>query len=94
MALAQRKFSQDSAASSTFDGSERIVGLQGGTPANRLFTIDQLHTLKSSNVAGLPSASTNARRMIYCTNGDSGLPCIAISDGTNWRIVSLGGIIT
>lgn len=29
----------------------------------------------------------------YCTNGDSGAPCLAVSDGTNWLRVPLGAPI-
>lgn len=31
--------------------------------------------------------------IIYLTDGDRGLPCLAVYDGTNWRIVRLATIV-
>jgi len=50
-------------------------------------------TLPSYDVAGAPAAGT-AGRMIYVTDGNSGAACMAASDGSNWKIVALGGTIT
>lgn len=93
MALTQRKFSADSAASSTVDGSERILGLQGSPLTNRLFTIDQLHRLKSYTTSGVPSATGVAGRLIYVTDGDSGNPCLAVSNGSSWRKILIDGAL-
>lgn len=43
--------------------------------------------------ATLPNPVTAAGQMVYCTDGDFGSPCLAVSDGTNWKIVALGGTI-
>ena len=49
----------------------------------------------SYNVAGAPSASTaGAGSMIYVTNGNAGAACLAISDGTNWKVDALGATIS
>lgn len=49
--------------------------------------------LPTYTVAGLPAASTNARRVVYCSNGDAGSPCLAVSNGTNWLRVALGAAV-
>lgn len=41
-------------------------------------------TAPTYTVAGLPSASSNARRIVYVSN-ESGGAVIAFSDGTSWR---------
>lgn len=94
MAMSQRKFSQDSAASSTFDGTERITGLQGSPLANVLFTVAQLQTLPTFTVSTVPSAASFPRRLIHVSNGNAGSPCVAISDGTNWKVIAIGATIS
>lgn len=49
--------------------------------------------LPSAAVAGVPAAGT-AGRLHYVTNGDAGSPCLAIDNGTNWLVVSLGATIS
>lgn len=46
--------------------------------------------LKPYAVADLPSASSHSGHIVDCTNGDSGNRCIAFSDGTSWKVISLG----
>lgn len=38
-------------------------------------------------VATAPSASENTHCVIFVTNGASGSPCLAFSNGTNWKQV-------
>jgi hypothetical protein len=82
------------------------TGVRGGTnlPPNQYtkdgFVLDQrsvqpmqypgIPVLESYTLATLPSAAANTRAMIWVTNGDSGNPCLAVSDGTNWKRISLG----
>jgi hypothetical protein len=40
--------------------------------------------LPTYTVSGVPAASTNARRLIYVSNGAAGSPVVAFSNGTNW----------
>jgi len=63
------------------------VALTGGTISGTTMT------LPSYDVAGAPAAGT-AGRMIYVTDGNSGAACMAVDDGSNWKIVALGGTIT
>lgn len=44
--------------------------------------------LTSYTVATLPSAASNARTLVYVSDGSAGSACIAISDGSNWKVVS------
>lgn len=51
--------------------------------------------LRNHTVANAPSASTQgAGTVIYVSNGDAGSPCLAVSDGTNWRRIALGAAIS
>lgn len=43
-----------------------------------------VHALPTYTVAGLPSASSVTRGMVYVSNGGNNLR-LAVSDGTNWR---------
>lgn len=32
----------------------------------------------------------NARAVVYCSDGDGGNPCLAVSNGTNWKVIAFG----
>ena len=49
--------------------------------------------LADYSVAELPSASANPQSVVYCSNGDAGNPCLAVSNGTNWLRVALGAAV-
>lgn len=49
--------------------------------------------LPTFTVAGVPSAASNARRMIYVSN-ETGGAVPAFSDGTNWRRVTDRAVIS
>ena len=50
--------------------------------------------LKVTTVAAAPSASkAGAGAIIYVSNGNAGAACLAVSDGTNWKVVALGATI-
>lgn len=44
-------------------------------------------------IAGLNPRPTPEGRAVYCPD-DSGGPCLAVSDGTNWLKLTLGGVIS
>ena len=53
--------------------------------------ISQSLQIGSYLTSSLPEAGTSGR-IIYVTDGDGdGGPCIAVDDGTAWKIVELGG---
>ena len=49
------------------------------------------YTNVAAAVAAGVTAAKNPRRLIYLSAGGTGsVPCLAISDGTNWRQITLG----
>ena len=54
---------------------------------------DTTVVLKSFAVADLPSAGT-AGKVVYCTNGDGGTPCLALDNGSAWLRVNLGAAVS
>jgi hypothetical protein len=57
-------------------------------------SINRSKALQSSTVAALPAASANTGRLIYVTNGASGAPSLAYSNGTNWLRILLGAAVS
>jgi len=50
--------------------------------------------LKSYLLADLPSAVANPYAMVYCLNGNAGAACVAVSNGTAWKVVALGATVS
>ena len=73
--MARTTFSGPVASTNGFEGT-----ITGNVSGNVTGTIQ----LTTYTVAGAPSASANARRVIYVSNGAAGSPVLAFSDGTNW----------
>ena len=67
--------------------ASNAVALTGGTISGTIMT------LPSYAVSGVPSASP-AGQMIYVTDGNSGSATVAVSDGSNWKVVALGATIS
>ncbi len=67
--------------------ASNAVALTGGTISGTIMT------LKSYDVAGVPSASP-AGQMIYVTDGNSGAATVAVSDRSAWKVVGLGATIS
>ena len=63
------------------------IAITGGTISGTIMT------LPSYAVSGVPSASP-AGQMIYVTDGNSGAATVAVSDGSNWKVVALGATIS
>jgi len=56
------------------------------TLANAAKSADgNLTKLRTYTVATVPAAASNARVLIYVSNGAAGAPIVAFSDGTNWK---------
>ena len=89
-------------ASTTFSGpvtsTNGFVGnvtgdVTGNVTGNVTGTVTGAITLPTYTVAGVPSAASNARKLIYVSNGAAGSPVVAFSNGTNWlRCDTLGTI--
>jgi hypothetical protein len=61
----------------------------------RLRSGEQIQLATYANVAAANAAGVTAakfpKRIIYLTAGGTGsVPCLAVSDGTNWRQVAIG----
>ena len=61
----------------------------------RIRTGEQIQILTFTNVAAANAAGVTAakypRRVIYLSaGGTGGVPCLAVSDGTNWKQVAIG----
>lgn len=54
----------------------------------------RLKSFTTAQLQALTGASTRAGIVAYCSNGDSGSPCLAVSNGTNWLRVPLGAAIS
>lgn len=53
-------------------------------------------TLSSYTVAELTDdypASSHPNAIVYCSNGDAGSPCLAVSNGTAWKRIALGATV-
>lgn len=76
------------------------IGVTQGSPGAlralwKVPTLDSAMSLPQIAVAGLPAAAAaNLDHVVYCTDGDAGLPCLAVSDGTAWRRISLGAAVS
>lgn len=51
-------------------------------------------TLPTYTVAGLPAASTNTRKVVWCSNGNAGAACLAVSNGTDWLRIVFGAAVS
>jgi len=85
-------------ASTTFSGpvtsQNGFVGdFTGNVTGDVTGTVTGIVKLPTYTVAGVPTASANARALIYVSNGAAGAPVVAFSNGTNWlRVDTLANI--
>jgi hypothetical protein len=65
-----------------------------GTPAVTINAISATSiTLENYTVANAPSNGTTGR-IIYVSDGNLGSPCLAVDNGTAWKVVGLGATIS
>lgn len=55
--------------------------------------LDDAVRLDTYAVAGLPAASLHTGKLVYVSNGASGSPCLAYSNGTSWLRVLIGAAV-
>ena len=67
--------------------ASNAVAITGGTISGTIMT------LPTYTVSSAPSASP-AGQIIFVSDGNSGAATVAVSDGSNFKIVALGGTIT
>ena len=64
------------------------------TPATEIVKINNIVQLGSKTVAQLNALSGKAEGQVaYCSNGNAGSKCLAVYDGSNWKVVALGSTI-
>lgn len=66
-------------------------GMVGASSINK--AIDDAERVDSYAVAGLPTAASSTGKIVYCSNGASGSPCLAYSNGANWLRIVLGAAV-
>jgi hypothetical protein len=63
-------------------------------PGNDRVSVEDIINLNPLNTAAVEAIATPVEGdVVYCTNGDAGSKCIAVYDGTDWLVVSLGSAI-
>ena len=64
-------------------------------PATGKVALEEILNLAPQTVTQLNARTDQAEGDIaYCSNGDAGSKCIAIYNGTDWKVVSLGATIS
>ena len=64
-------------------------------PASGKLKLEEILNLKPQTVAQLTARTDQAEGDVaYCSNGDAGGKCVAIYNGTDWKVVSLGATIS
>lgn len=65
-----------------------------GTPAVAINAISATSiALENYTVSNAPTNGTTGR-VIYVSNGDVGAPCLAVDNGSAWKVVALGATIS
>ncbi len=83
------------ARTSTSFAGTTAMPLKNDPSFNQVGSASTVKALRLSDytVATLPSASENAGRLIYVSNGAAGSPCLAYSNGTSWLRILLGAAV-
>ena len=85
-----------SSAGGTAGANGTIVLSQNGTTAveveDDVITLDRVLKLPGISVSLLPSVSDGS--IAYCTDGDTGSPCLAVRSGGAWLRVALGAAVS
>jgi hypothetical protein len=64
-------------------------------PSTGKVKIEEILNLQPQTVAQLNARTDQAEGDVaYCSNGDAGSKCIAVYNGTDWKVISLGATIS
>lgn len=63
-------------------------------PDTTRVAIQDIINLNARSVAELNALTAIEGDVAYCSDGDSGSKCIAVYNGTDWKVVSLGSTIS
>lgn len=72
---------------STSSGALTLQPNNGVINVNKVLRLAQITTATLGSATG--TTSPNAGDMCFLTDGDAGSPCLAIYDGTDWKVVRL-----
>lgn len=81
------------ASFATLSDDDYIAAVDGGTNRHGVTTVQRIRKLDSHTVANAPAAASYEGKLIYVSNGATGSPCLAYSNGTNWLRITLGAAI-
>ena len=59
----------------------------------RLTVLGEVNFNGGVTVARLPAAAHHPSAVVYCSNGNAGSPCLAVSNGAQWLRVALGAAV-
>lgn len=66
----------------------------GTTPTNKKISVQNFFKLPTGTVAEVNAYSNKAAgQLAYVTDGNAGSACLAVYDGSNWKVVALGATI-
>ena len=66
----------------------------GSSPTNKKITVQNFFKLPTGTVAEVNAYSNKAAgQLAYVSNGNAGAACLAVYDGSNWKVVALGATI-
>lgn len=64
-------------------------------PATGKINIEEILQMKPQTLTQLNARSDKEEGdLAYCSNGNSGSKCLAVYDGSNWKVVALGATIS
>ena len=63
-------------------------------PANKIVTVDRVLRMTPLNVTQVNLLTATEGDVVYVENGAAGGKCIAVYNGTDWKVVALGSTIS
>jgi hypothetical protein len=72
-------------------GDQTLAPEGGVVNIENVLRLKQLLTVELGNAAGTDSPV--AGDMVYLTDGDAGTPCLAVHDGSNYRVVRFAMVV-
>jgi hypothetical protein len=73
---------------------ESVAGDMNLVPASDRVNVFYILGLQPRSTTQLAAISAVEGDVAYCSDGDTGSPCLAVFDGTSWLRVSLGAAIS
>ena len=64
------------------------------TPDTNVVKINNIIELTPRTTAQLELLTGVTGQISYCSDGDAGIPCLAVYNGSDWKVVSLGSTIS